>query len=336
LFLTEVLHVPGATEAGLISVSQLTKKGVKIAFTDDAAEFYQDGILIGIAEKWNKLYKLIQSGKYLDFGLLLSKKDDTATALWHHRLEHLHLLAVLKMSNTEVASGMPCLRANNGENRCTACLTGKMTRIPFPASTHRTKAPLVLVHSDLCGPMQTLSLGGCRYFILFIDGFTKYMSICFLKSKNEAAGYFQNYKAAVEKCFSHKEKGFKIKAIRTDGGGEYSSGEFQRELKQSGIEWQVTVPYTPQENGDSENSNSVLVERANALIQHAGAPKSYWAEALQATVYLKNVSLTKGTHGIDATPHQLWFEWNPDIKHLRVWGCPAYCFIHPAKRPDKK
>jgi len=125
LFLTEVPHVPGATEAGLISVSQLTKKGVKIAFkfTDDAAEIYQDGILIAIAEKWNKHYKLIQSRKYLDFVLLLSKKDDTATALWHHRFGHLHLPAVLKMSNTEVASGMPCLQANNGENRCTACLT---------------------------------------------------------------------------------------------------------------------------------------------------------------------------------------------------------------------
>jgi len=131
LFLTEVLHVPGATEAGLISVSQPTKKGVRIVFTDDAAEFYPDGILIAIADKWNKLYKLIQSGKYLDFGLLLSKKDHTTTALWHHRLGHLHLPAVLKMSNTEVASGMPCLQANNGENGCTVCLTGKMTRIPF-------------------------------------------------------------------------------------------------------------------------------------------------------------------------------------------------------------
>ena len=62
LFLAEVLYVPEATEAGLISVNQLTRKGVKIAFTDDVAEFYQDGILIAIAEKWNKLYKLCNGG----------------------------------------------------------------------------------------------------------------------------------------------------------------------------------------------------------------------------------------------------------------------------------
>jgi len=98
----------------------------------------------------------------------------------------------------------------------------------------------------------------------------------------------------VEKSFSDSKKGIKIKAIRTDGGGEYSTGEFQRELKWSGIESQVTVPYTPQENEVSENSNRLLVERANTLIQHAAAPMGYWAEALQAMVHLKNVSLTRG------------------------------------------
>jgi len=167
--------------------------------------------------------------------------------------------------------------------------------------------------------------------MLFIDDLTKYMAVYFLESKNETAGHFQNYKAAVEKPFGDNEKGYTIKAIRTDGRVEYSSGEFQLELKQSSIEWQVTVPYTPQENGVSENSNRVLVERANALIQHTGAPKSYWSEALQVTVYLKNMSLTKGTHGVNATPHQLWFGWKPDITHLRVWGGTAYCFIHQAK-----
>jgi len=280
-------------------------QGPFLLMMDDAAAFYQDAILIAIAEKWNMFYNLIHSEKYLDLALLISKKDDMATALCHHRLGHLHLPAVLKMSNTEVASGMPCLQANKGENRCTACLTGKMTRIPFRASTRRTKASFELVHSDLSGRMLTQSPGGCRYFVLFIDNFTKYTPIYFLKSKNEAAGYFQDYKEAVERFFSDEEKGFKIKAIRTDSGGEYSTGEFQREVKRSGIEWQVTVPYTSQKNRDSENSNRVLVERANALIQHAGTPKSYWAEALQATVYLKNVSLTKGTHGINTTPHQL-------------------------------
>ena len=211
---------------------------------------------------------------------------------------------------------------------------GKMTRSPFKLSTHRTNTPLELIHSDLCGPMQSRSLGGCRYFMLFVDDYTKFMTVYFLKSKDEAASQFQHFKAVVENFFS--DKGHQIEAIRTDGGGEYSSGEFQRELKNSGIKWQVTVPYTPQEDGVVENSNRVLVGRANALIQHADAPNKYWVEALLTTVYLKNISLTKGTHGKDVTPYELWHGSKPDIKYLRVWGCPAYAFIHPAKRQDKK
>ena len=72
------------------------------------------------------------------------------------------------------------------------------------------------------------------------------------------------------------------------------------------------------------------------LLQHAGAPKIYWAEAVQTVVYLKNLSITKGTHGQDATPYELWFGKKPHIQHLRVWGCTAYAHIHPAKRADKK
>ena len=303
-------------------------------YTDDAAEFYKDGILIALAEKCNRLFKLVQEERRRDFGLLVSRKDNTATDLWHHRLGHLHLPAVLKRSNTEVVDGMPCQQANNSGNRYTACLMGKMTRTPFKPSTSRMNAALELIHSDLCGPMQSRSLGGCRYFMLFVDDYTKFTTVYFLKSKNEAANQFQHFKAAVENVFSDKDN--QIKAIRTDGGGEYSSGEFQQKLKNSRIQWQVTVPYTPQEDGVAENSNRVLVGRANALIQHADAPKNYWAEALLTTVYLKNISLTKGTHGKDVTPYQLWHGSKPDIKHLRVWGCTAYAFVHLAKRQDKK
>ena len=80
----------------------------------------------------------------------------------------------------------------------------------------------------------------------------------------------------------------------------------------------------------------MLVSRANALLQQASALKIYWAEAVQTAVYLKNLSITKGTHGIDATPHELWFGKKPNIQHLRVWGCTVYAHIDPAKRADKK
>ena len=329
LLLTEVYHVPIVKEMGLISVDQLTEQGIKMEYTDDTAEFYKDGILIVLAEKCIRLFKLLQEERRRDFGLLVSRKDKRATDLWYHRLGHLHLPAVLKMCNTEAVDRMPCLQGNNNENRCTASLMGKMTCTPFKPSTCRTNSPLELIHSDLCGPMQSRSLGGFRYFMLFVNNYTKFMTVYFLKSKDEAASQCPHFKAAVENFLS--DKGYQTKVIRIDGGGEYSSGEFQRELKNSGIEWQVTVPYTPEVNGVAENSNRVLVGRTNALIQHADAPKNHWAEALLTTVYLKNISLTKGPHGKDITPYELWHSSKPDIKHLRVWGCTVYAFRAPSK-----
>jgi len=137
-------------------------------------------------------------------------------------------------------------------------------------------------------------------------------------------------------CIHLTGKDYVIKAVHTNAGGEYTGEAFQRELRRCSIEFQSTVPYTPQEDDVSENSNRVLIGRTNALLQQASTPKIYSAEAVQTAVYLKNLSITKGAHGIDATPYELWFGNKPNIEHLRVWGCTAYAHIHPAKRADKK
>ena len=70
--MTEVYHLPVVKEIGLISVGQLTERGIKMEYTDDAAEFYKDGILIALAEKYNRLFKLVQEDRRRDFGLLVS------------------------------------------------------------------------------------------------------------------------------------------------------------------------------------------------------------------------------------------------------------------------
>ncbi|RPA88406.1 hypothetical protein L873DRAFT_1611114, partial [Choiromyces venosus 120613-1] len=56
-------------------------------------------------------------------------------------------------------------------------------------------------------------------------------------------------------------------------------------------------------------------------------PKTYWAEAVQTAVYLKNISLTKGMHGKESTPFELWFGKKPGVEHLQVWDCSAYAYI---------
>ena len=73
---------------------------------------------------------------------------------------------------------------------------------------------------DICGPMQTQSFGGSRYFITFTDDYSRYCKIYFLEKKSEALEKLE-FKASVENEFE-----MKIKALRADRGGEYLSNEF--------------------------------------------------------------------------------------------------------------
>ena len=83
------------------------------------------------------------------------------------------------------------------------------------------KAPLEIVHSNLCGPMQTPSIGGSHYLLTFIDDYTRKTWVYLLKQKIEMFECFHNYKALDE-----KQSGHYIKVLRTDRGGEYISNEF--------------------------------------------------------------------------------------------------------------
>ena len=71
-----------------------------------------------------------------------------------------------------------------------------------------------------------------------------------------------------------------IMKLRTDNGGEYLSKEFQAYLASNGIEHQLTVPHSPQQNGVAEWLNRTLVESARAMLSHSNLPNRFWAEEL--------------------------------------------------------
>ena len=84
---------------------------------------------------------------------------------------------------------------------------------------------LALVHSDLCGPMPSLSLGGAAYFATFIDDYSCKVWVYFLKHKDDVLGVFKTFLQLVE-----NQSGQKLKCLRTDNGGEYVSKAFQELL----------------------------------------------------------------------------------------------------------
>jgi len=150
-----------------------------------------------------------------------------------------------------------------------------MTQLPFRDAEHNTTAPLEIVPSDLSGPMKHKSIGRSSYFMILIDDYTKFTAVYFLKKKSEAPECFKNYKAYVDKVHSQKGSNYVIKAVRTNGRGEFTGAAFLRELEKTGIEAHSTVLYTTQEDEISENGNRVLVGRGNSLLKQAVTPSSF-------------------------------------------------------------
>ena len=140
---------------------------------------------------------------------------------------------------------------------------GKYTKTAFPSSESRSEGVLDLIHSDLCGPMSSVSLTGYEYYVIFIDDYSRKTWIYFLRSKKseEVLKRFQEFKALVE-----NQTGRRIRVLRSDNGGEYTSKEFDEFCIQEGIKRQLTVPYTPQQNGVAERKNRSIVGAARAML----------------------------------------------------------------------
>ncbi len=156
-----------------------------------------------------------------------------------------------------------------------------MHRLPFRSvgESYHSSRPLQLVHSDVCGPMDE-SIGGKRYFVSFIDDFSRYCAVYFLENKSKVFEKFKEFEAAVT-----NECGQSIGTLRTDNGGEFVSKEFEAYLKSKGIMHQLTIAYTPQQNGTAERMNRTIMESARAMLSHSGLPNSYWAEAVSTAVH---------------------------------------------------
>ncbi|KAL0309927.1 UNVERIFIED_CONTAM: Retrovirus-related Pol polyprotein from transposon TNT 1-94 [Sesamum radiatum] len=204
--------------------------------------------------------------------------------------------------------------------------TRKQHKKPFPSGTSwRAKAVLELIHTDVCGPMRTPSHEQNRYFILFIDDYSRMTWVYFMREKSEVFKVFKKFKNLVE-----KQSGRSIKVLRSDRGKEYNNSEFDKFCEEEGIEHQTTVSYNPQQNGVSERKNRTVMEMARSMLQEKHLPKAFWAEAVYTAVYLLNRCPTKAVQNM--TPIEAWSGKKPSAKHLRVFGSICYVHIPTEKR----
>lgn len=272
---SDVLHISNST-VNLLSVSKIVSKGNKVCFNGKGGFVYdKNGNLIAKAELENGIYCL----STVDSNETSYYAADQQVCLWHRRLGHLNRKGMLQLA--KVSRGMSGDIVS--KDPCEFCVMGKHSRLPFKVSGKRSQGILDLVHTDLCGPMEVPSIGGSRYFLIFVDDCSRYTFVYFLREKSEVKDRFQEYKSLVE-----KQTGRVIKVLRSDNGREYVNGDMQKYLSSQGIVHQTTVRHSPQQNGVAERTNRTLVEKARTMLLDANLPKQYWAEATLTATYVTN------------------------------------------------
>ena len=320
--LSSVLLVPDLS-CNLFSVRDITDKGNKMLFDDVTCSIISKGnLVIASGHKRGNLYVLDGAAERRPDEAMVAAQP--SSDLWHQRLAHVNDAVLQKIVSCDVAG--VTLQKVEPRSFCEGCVQGKATRHnPKSLGGIRSKRKLEKVHSDVCGPMQTLSNSGKRYMVTFVDDFTRSCAVYFMAHKSDTLEKFKEFHAKVT-----GESGERIGILKTDGGGEYKSREFEQYLIRHQIEYEVTVPDSPEMNGLAERMNRTILEKAKCMCVHAGLPYSLWAEAANTATYIYNRLPNAPLKG--KSPHELWYGRKPDLSNLKVFGCVAYALVPAAKR----
>ncbi|RVW25895.1 Retrovirus-related Pol polyprotein from transposon TNT 1-94 [Vitis vinifera] len=196
-------------------------------------------------------------------------KEDSST-LWHRRLGHISTDRIKRLVNDGVLSTLDFTDFET----CVDCIKGKQTNKSKRGAT-RSSTILEIIHTDICS--LDMDSHGQKYFISFIDDFSRYMYLYILHNKNEALDAFKVFKAEVEKQY-----GKQIKIVRSDRGGEYygryledgqSPGPFAKFLQEHGIVAQYTMPGSPDQNGVAERRNRTVLDMVRSMLSSSKLPK---------------------------------------------------------------
>lgn len=331
----DVLYVPDLA-MNLLSIPTMAKNGMIVECTADACLLRnQVGVVVGRAVRdiGSNLYVLksipmrpiegssnsshVNSTQPFILAATSICSPVQDIRLWHYRFGHLNYRSIRKLP--ALLTGMKLSGEKQGV--CEPCALGKQTRLPFTTPSNRqTTQQLELVHTDLCGPLPCISLGGSLYFATFIDEFSNFVVVKMLKSKDEAITAFTTYKSWAE-----NQTGKKMKALRSDGGGEFTSNNFHQLLASNGIQREQTVARSPQQNGKAERMNRILLDMARCMMLAMKISPRLWAEAISTAAYLRNRSPSSTLK--NATPFQVFTGKEPTFTHIRIFGSLVYYHV---------
>jgi hypothetical protein len=155
-----------------------------------------------------------------------------------------------------------------------------------------------------------------------VDDFSIFTWIYPMKHKSEVFAHFVKFKLLVENQFASH-----IKQFQSDGGGEYTSVQFQTFLTKEGIIHRKSCPYTSQQNVLAERKLRHILETGLTPLAHSHLSNKYWVDAFLTAMYIINRLPTPTLQ--NASPYSKVNNREPNYKKLRIFGCLCYPLLRP-------
>jgi len=288
-------------------------------------EFHVDHCLVKHQEtEQTLLHGKVKDGLYVFQDFIPTNKLSVNTSsvapnidlytLWHKRFGHANsnvIHRIMKQCNLHIPAK---------QQFCDTCAISKAYQLPFTDSATVYTSPLELVFIDIWGPSPVPSSSCARYYIAFLDAYTRYVWLYLIQNKSQAITVFKSFK-----LYSEKKIGFPIKSIQTDNTKEFLV--FRSFLDEHGIQHRLTCPHTHEQNGSIERKHRHITEMGLSLLAGANLPLTFWGEAFSTVVTIINVLPTMVLKYDNS--YQLWFHKEPNYKFFKTFGYACYPLLRP-------
>ncbi|KAI3678299.1 hypothetical protein L6452_37586 [Arctium lappa] len=268
----------------LLSVSQVCDKKHSILFTDSECiilalrfKVVDEKMILLRTPRKDNVYCLDMENVSNDSSLncLVSKASLDESSLWHRRMCHMNFKTMNKLVKNNLVRGLPS-KVFSCDDHCVACLKGKQHKTSHKSKELNTiSSSLQLLHMDLFGPTNVMSIGKKSYCLVIVDDYSRFTWVYFLRTKDETSGLIKSFILRIENQTNQM-----VKVIRSDNGTEFKNPDLNTFSEEKGIERQYSAPRTPQQNGVAERRNRTLIEAARSLLADSKLPITLWAEAV--------------------------------------------------------
>ncbi|KAJ9558238.1 hypothetical protein OSB04_012852 [Centaurea solstitialis] len=284
----------------LLSVSQVCDKKFGVFFTDTeclilAPSFKIDEsqVMLRTPRKDNVYCLDIEDAYSLSsLNCLFSKASVSESSLWHRRMCHMNFKNMNLLVKNNLIRGLPA-KEFSCDDHCVACLKGKQHKFSHKSKEVNTiSSPLHLLHMDLFGFTNVMSIGKKPYCLVIVDDYSRFTWVYFLRTKDETSGLIKPFVTRME-----NKTNLRVKVIRSDNGTEFKNADLNSFCEEKGIERQYSAPRTPQQNGVAERRNRTLIEATRTIVL---------------------IVKSKGK-----TPYELFEKKKPYIGFLKPFRCPC-------------